>query len=206
MVSGTASRFGVLVSSSQEIILAHCNSGKSVYVSPGDRFKAKASTLAGTPENLANLASCLNRRYDPIRDLQSLNDVDRYAAVKALPYRADLHGQAVSALEQLLHKETEERVALEAAGAAAVLGSSWGQERIKRVLWGQGRADLRMEAVLILTELGSSFAREELRSIAADHSLMGNEIWQAAVWGLGKAGLKAYDELLPSVSHLLHAR
>jgi hypothetical protein len=109
-------------------------SGKSVYVSPGDRFKAKTSILAGPPESLANLASYLNRRYDPIRDLQSLNDVDRYAAVKALPYREDLHGQAVSALEQLLNKETEERVILEAAGAAAVLGSSLGQERIKRVL------------------------------------------------------------------------
>ena len=100
-------------------------SGKRVYVAPGDGFKAKASILAGAPESLANLAFYLNRKYDPIRDLQSPSHVDRYAAVKALPYREDLHGQAVSALEQLLNKETEERVALEAGGPLLCLDHRW---------------------------------------------------------------------------------
>jgi hypothetical protein len=176
-------------------------SGKRVYVSPGGRFKAEASILAGVPESTANLAAYLARRYNPLHDLQSMNDVDRYAAVKALPYREDLRRQAVrSALEELLGRETEERVALEAAGAAATLGSLLGQERINEVLWGQGRGDLRMEAVLILTELGSAFAREELGTIAADRGLSGNEIRQAAVWGLGKAGLKAYGDLVPFIA------
>ena len=174
--------------------------GKRVYVSPGGRFKAEASILAGVPESTADLAAYLVRRYDPLHDLQSTNDVDRYAAAKALPYREDLRRQAVSALEELLGRETEERVALEAAGAAATLGSLLGQEQINRVLWGQGRGDLRMEAVLILTELGSTFAREELRGIAANRELAGDEIRQAAVWGLGKAGLKAYDDLVPFIA------
>jgi HEAT repeat protein len=38
-----------------------------------------------------------------------------------------------------------------------------------------------------------------LRNIVADRRLMGDEIRQAAVWGLGKAGLKAYNELLPFI-------
>lgn len=156
-------------------------SGKKIYVTPGERFKAEASILAGVPESTASLAAYLARRYDPIRDLQSPNDVDRYAAVKALPYREDLRSQAVSALEELLARETEERVVLEAAGAAAALGSLLGEERINRVLRRQGRADLRMEAVLILTELESAFAREELRGIVADRELAGDEIRQAAV-------------------------
>jgi len=173
--------------------------GKNVYVSPGNSFKAGVSILAGAPASLADLNYYLTRRYDPIQDLHSQNDVDRYAAVKALPYREDLRSQAVNALEQLLREEAEERVALEAAGAAAALGSPAGQEWINSVLWGDGRADLRMEAVLILTELGSVFAREELRRIAADHKFMGDEIRQAAVWSLGKAGLKVYDDLLPFI-------
>lgn len=175
-------------------------SGKRVYVSPGGRFKAEASILAGVPESSADLAAYLARRYNPLHDLQSTNDVDRYAAAKALPYREDLRRQAVGALEDLLGRETEERVALEAAGAAATLGSLLGQTRINEVLWGQGRGDLRMEAVLILTELGSAFAREELGAIAADQGLSGNEIRQAAVWGLGKAGLKAYEDLVPFIA------
>lgn len=99
----------------------------------------------------------------------------------------------------MLARETEERVALEAAGSAAVLGSRVGQERIERVLWGDGRADLRMEAVLILTELASGFAHHGLVRVAGDHKFRGDEIRQAAIWGLGKAGLKAYADLLPYI-------
>ena len=171
--------------------------GKHVYAAPGDRFKAGVSILAGAPEYRADLAAYLSRRYDPMRDLQSLHDVDRYAAVKALRYREDLRGRAIYALENLLQRETEERVALETAGAAAGFGSALGQERIRQVLWGQGRADLRMESVFILTELRNAFAHEELRRVAGRRDLVDEEIRQAAVWGLGKTGLKAYHELLP---------
>jgi HEAT repeat protein len=52
-----------------------------------------------------------------------------------------------------------------------------------------------MEAVLILTELGSNFARDELMKIASDARFTDDEIRQAAIWGLGKAGLKAYGAL-----------
>jgi len=173
--------------------------GKHAYVRPGDRFKAEVSILAGAPAQCAEVGGYLNRAYEPLADLQAPDAVDRYAAVKALPYREDLRAQAVPALERLLGAEQEERVALEAAGSAATLGSGVGQERIEAVLWGDGRADLRMESVLILTELGSPFARRELVRIAGAPQFQGNEIRQAAVWGLGKAGLKAYEDLLPFI-------
>ena len=54
-----------------------------------------------------------------------------------------------------------------------------------------------MEAAFILTELGNSFARDQLRRVASDPRFMGDELRQAAVWGLGKAGLKSYEDLLP---------
>lgn len=103
-------------------------------------------------------------------------------------------------LEALLKTENEERVSLEAAGAAATLGSKLGQDQIGKLLWGDGRQDLRMEAVLILTELKSAFARAELIRVAGEEKFGGDEIRQAAVWGLGKQGLKAYDQLLPFIA------
>jgi hypothetical protein len=174
--------------------------GKRPYVHPGGTFKAGISMLAGAPAQLADLTIFLSRTYDPVTDLGAPNGVDRYAAVKALPHREDLRERAVSLLEALLPSEVEERVALEAAAAAAAIGSQDGQEYIERVLRSEGRADLRMEAVLILTELGSTFAKHELRRISGDSRFAGDEIRQAAVWGLGKAGLKAYDELIPFIS------
>ena len=169
--------------------------GKHAYVKPGDAFKAEVSILAGAPDKLADVTSFLAKTYDPIADLKSDNPVDRYAGVKSLPRREDLRAQAIPALEALLKTEKEERVSLEAAGASAALGSALGQEQIGKVVWGQGRQDLRMEAVLILTELGSPFARTELIRVAGEQKFAGDEIRQAAVWGLGKAGLKAYDQL-----------
>lgn len=173
--------------------------GKHVYVRPGDRFHAGASIIAGAPAELVDISAFLNRGYDPLAALLEPNAVDRYAAVKAVLYREDLRAQAVPALERLLGVEQEERVALEAAGSSATLGSGLGQERIESVLSGNGRHDLRMEAVLILTELGSPFARRELVRVAGGQNFEGDEIRQAAVWGLGKAGLKAYEELLPFI-------
>lgn len=169
--------------------------GKHVYVSPGQNFVGEASILAGTPERLADLSAYLQRAYDPIAELHAEGAVDRYAAVKAIPHRDDVQNNAVAALEELLERETEARVALEAAGSAAVLGSQLGRERIEAVVWGTGEPEFRMEAVLILTELGSNFARDELMKIASDARFTDDEIRQAAIWGLGKAGLKAYGAL-----------
>jgi hypothetical protein len=174
--------------------------GKHVYVQAGAHFKAEVSILAGAPAELANLNAFAGRAYDPLAGLHEANAVDRYAAVKALPRRAGLRAQVVGPLEVLLANEAEERVALEAAGSAATLGSGLGQERIGQVLWGEGRQDLRMEAVLILTELGSDFSRRELMRVAGDARFEGDEIRQAAVWGLGKAGLKAYREIVPFIA------
>ena len=54
-----------------------------------------------------------------------------------------------------------------------------------------------MEAVLILTEQKTNIAREVLVRVATAHCFIGDEIRQAAVWGLGKMGAKSYSDLLP---------
>ena len=175
--------------------------GKSVYVSPDDTFMAQTTILAGEPPALADLSNYLPRRYAPLDELQADTDVDRYAAVKALRFRDDPRDQVIPALEDLIRREPEERVALEAAGSAAALGSEFGQEQIALFVWDKDdRPELRMEAVFILTELGHSpFTREQLNRVVADPRFEEDELRQAAVWGLGKAGLKCYEDVLPLI-------
>lgn len=173
---------------------------KTAYVQAGDRFVGGASILAGTPPRLASLSIYRHHVYDPLAHLDAENAVDRYAAVKSLPFRPDLRQVAVPAIEERLDVEAEDRVLLEAAGAGAALGSTKAVERLVAMLWSQERADLRMEAVLILTELRAAGACEILKRVAVDRRFDGDEIRQAAVWGLGKAGLRQYEDLLPFIS------
>jgi hypothetical protein len=173
--------------------------GKTAYVRQDDTFKARACFLSGTPASMATPVDYLSQDYDPTSELSSDSPIDRYAGVKALRIRDDIaKGRRLSELENLIQKEPDQRVRLEAAGSAIVLGSSLGQEIIDDFLWKDDAVpEMRMEAVLILTELGpGGFTRDQLRKIASAERFTGNEIRQAAVWGLGKAGLRSYDDLL----------
>lgn len=91
-------------------------------------------------------------------------------------------------------------MALEAAGSAAALGSEKGEDQIAAVLWDDGgTAEMSMEAILILTELKTAFAHEQLRRAGGDARFRNDERRQAAIWGLGKAGLKSNEDLLPFI-------
>lgn len=116
-------------------------------------------------------------------------------------FRSDIRNDAVRALHRILNTEQEARVRLEAAGSAAALGSKLGEERIVEILWADyGAPEMSMEAILILTELKNEFAGEQLRVAAGDVRFRGDERRQAAIWGLGKEGLKSYRELLPFIA------
>ncbi|TMI98363.1 MAG: hypothetical protein E6G97_26175 [Alphaproteobacteria bacterium] len=171
--------------------------GKSPYVSAGDRFIAESSIIAGIPSRRIEIKTYLKNTYDPLSDMGAKEAVDRYAAVKSLPFLAAKRKQAVEAIEKRLEAEKEDRVLLEAAGAGTALESAKAWEKLEGFVWSQQRPDLRMEAVFILTELKSAGARDVLIRIANDPAFAGNEIRQAAVWGLGKAGLKHYGDLVP---------
>jgi hypothetical protein len=171
--------------------------GKTPYVSRGDRFVGQTSIIAGVPARRVEIRSYLRNHYDPITDVDSQNAVDRYAAVKSLPYLPGKKKESVAAIDRRLGIEKEERVLLEMAGAGTALESERAWDCLASFVWKQARADLRMEAVFILTELRSSGARELLLKIANDPTFSGDEIRQAAVWGLGKAGLKQYGDIVP---------
>ena len=170
--------------------------GKVAYAVPGERFVGEASILAGLPARRIRLDAYRDHRYEPLADIAALNTVDRYAAVKSLPFRADKRREALAAIEHRLDVETDNRVLLEAAGAGTVLGSGKAAERLEAFLWNHDGADLRMEAVLILTEGKSSGARDILLHVATAPEFARDEIRQAAVWGLGKTGLRQYADLV----------
>lgn len=173
---------------------------KRAYVAAGDRFAAQVTMLAGAPASLADIDRYLVNRYDPLAAIASEEAVDRYAAVKALRYRDDLRTAAVPALESALDTAQEVRVALEAAGSAAALGSHVGEERLVTLLWDQSSGiEMSMEAILILTELRTPFARDQLLQVASDPLFHHDERRQAAIWGLGKAGLRSYEDLVPFI-------
>ena len=176
--------------------------GKTPYANAGDRFKKGVCFLSGAPNNMANLPSYLGRTYDPFRGLVSAHAVDRYSAVKSFPYRDDDRRNVIEALERCIKSEQEDRIKLEAAGSATFFGSELGQDTITEFVWGEDVAhELRMETVLILTELGDGeFTKNMLSAIAGHRELTGDERRQAAIWGLGKAGHKSYSEILPYIA------
>jgi hypothetical protein len=176
--------------------------GKVPYVARGASFAAGTQFLAGTPSGLADPRTYLSQRYDPLAALASAEGTARYSGAKALAFRDDLHKAAKPIIQQQIGADADMRVALEVANTAAGLGVTAAEDFIRGVVRGQADGPMRMEAIFIVTELGrraqAAFAVSELDSIAGDRVSFGeDEARQAAVWGLGHAGVRAYDRLVP---------
>lgn len=174
--------------------------GKRPYVAAGDRFIGGASIIAGTVPRLAPVEQLRTRSWDCRKALAEQDPVDRYAAAKAVPHSPNVTSWGKDALARALKKESEDRVALELAASAARIGVTFGIEGISKTIWSHERADLRMEGVLILAELATTPAAKELVRIAKGKEFAGNEIRQAAVWGLGKAGSRSYRSLVEFIA------
>ena len=171
--------------------------GKNSYVSEGDTFIGNESIIAGTVAAPVNPNSRINDTWDPIGLLNSQVDIDRYSASKALPfYESIVRDDKVAALEIALANEVEERVALEMGASLARMDSAMGFDFIINKILHPVEKYIPMEAVFILTELNNDQSLTELERIAAAPEYEGDEIRQAAIWGMGKAGAKAYDRLI----------
>lgn len=205
--SATAERLGVVWEGDGAPARSYGYSlrGKVPYVPPRATFPAGTMVLAGTPARLADLEPYKRQVYDPLQALASVVPVDRFAAAKALPFRDDLRQRARPVVEAQVGRDGDQRVALEIANAAAALGSDAGTRYVHDVLWGEHvDAPMRMEAAFIATELGRGnqrgFATDVLTRIAGETARFAkNEVRQAAIWGLGHAGVRAYDRLLPFI-------
>lgn len=171
--------------------------GKTPYVAAGARFLANSQFLAGVPARMAALAPTSRTPWDP-RPLAQGNALDQYVCAKALG--AIGARQDVPLLEKL-ERSAEHRTALEAAGSLAKLGLQSALDLLRAEIASPRLPFLRMEAVFLLTELVDSPLRADAEStlaqIAIDATLDGDEVRQAAIWGLGMAGMRRFDLLLP---------
>lgn len=171
--------------------------GKTPYVAAGDRYKAFESILAGTLSGPVDVRQRLNDTWNPFDLLNSEIDIDRYAATKAIPFlETNPANDAVNILEGLIDNEVDERVALEMASSLTRLNSQKGFDFICHKIENPTEAYIPMEATFILTEIANNPSIQIMESLAGNHDFVGNEIRQAAVWGLGKAGAKAYNKLI----------
>jgi HEAT repeats len=171
--------------------------GKTPYVNVGDTFIRDASILAGAVPRMVDPTSLLSRSWSPVEGLGSNAATDRYAAAKALASgKVTTPPRVTNLLADALAKEREPRTALEIAGALARFGESGGFTFLAEATQKEG-ADfpgyLRMEAVLILSELPDRRSAVLLDAVAGSEDLKGNELRQAAVWGLGHRGIKSYE-------------
>lgn len=174
--------------------------GRPSYVRAGDTFAGGVSILAGVVPRLALVGELRSRSWEAQSALSALEPVDRYAAARAIPHLRSAEEWGIRALERAISGETDERVALEMAASAARLGAAFGMERISAAVWSHPRVDLRMEGLLILSELGTTLAAEELLRVASSDEFAGSELRQAAVWGLGRAGVGAFGRLVDFIA------
>lgn len=182
---------------------------KHPYVRSGDAFTGGATIIAGVLPRLASLDEARALTWDPAAHLQADDAVDRYCAAKALPHVA-VAEQHQGRLYHLATQESDGRIALELAASAARLGHADGIHFIAEFVRQEDRGDLRMEGVLILSELGTDVAAVQLHDLLNDKHFARDELRQAATWGLGKLGCRRYDLLLgllddDEVGVVLHA-
>ena len=172
--------------------------GKTAYFAPGQPFLAESQFLAGFPADKAAFPNPRQVRWNPRELLGSDSPIDRYVAVKAL----GVAGSApdFQAITNLAEHDPEGRVALEAAASLARLGNDHGLDLLRGAIDNPQVPFLRMEAILALSELrGTPLAArgaDLLTEYAQSEALAGDEVRQAAIWGLGKDGLRAYPSLL----------
>ncbi|MCK8503688.1 HEAT repeat domain-containing protein [Myxococcus fulvus] len=177
--------------------------GKTPYVKSGDVFRGGVTFLAGVVPQLADIKSYTTRQWDPLADLASDDPTDRYVAARAIPLRDENPTVRRRALEAALQKEQEPRTRLELASSAARLGSGLGKNALLDAVWKPeiGAPEyLAMEAVLILAEIHEPWATAALVDIAKSSHFWGEEIRQAALWGLGRTGHKEYDHIIQFLS------
>lgn len=175
--------------------------GKIAYIRVGECVIGDESIIAATVPSMFHLPAAPKSTWNPLSDVFADSTVDRYAAAKVLPFSNADRSKSKKLLEEAMSKEGEARVALEQAGSAARLGSAQGLEYISNLIWNaDSRADLRMESVFILTEIATPEAAMELNRIASTTELSDTELRKAAIWGLGKAGVKSYDQVIEFIA------
>jgi HEAT repeat protein len=172
---------------------------KTPYARVGDSFNANRCFLAGTPRRKAEWPAASLVAFEPHPLLRSHWEVDRYAAAKVLGYVGGARDR--TSLLEIAQSDADPRVRLEAACSLARLGFPEGMETLASAVKHPAEPYLRMEVALMLAEFAGcaseQAAADLLVEIAKNPELSGQEVRQAAIWGLGKAGLRRFSALIP---------
>jgi len=186
--------------------------GKSLYVEAGSSIVANSQFLAGIPRRKASFPPPDGSQWNPRLLLTSDSQIDRYVAVKSLGFTGI--ASDIPDIASIAANDADERVKLEAAVALLRLNDRNGLEILRAAIEHPTVDYLRMEAILALAEFRDHMlapqCAELLAETASKEALLGDESRQAAIWGLGKDGLRSYRKLLSLLdttddNELIHA-
>jgi hypothetical protein len=153
------------------------------YVQAGDVFTGEEQMIASVlPKRIEPVCPDIEQ-YDFLSDLDSGEREDVYAAAKALGFMPELIAKSRVPLTSLAQGESHPLLRLEAAASLARLGINEGWAGIRSAVGPASSPDVRMESLLIATELRGENASELLHEVAIDPSNP-SELRAAAVWGM----------------------
>ncbi len=173
-----------------------------IYVSQGEVVPPHERFIMGCLARPGSL-ECPGQTWDYIADINALENIDRYAAVKAAGLRGG-KGAEPQLLGRFQDEEEDERIRLEALASLARLDPETYLPMLVDRAQVKSDGDKHemawvMEAIFAITELGSSESGEAL-AMLAEHETLDSEARCACVWGLGVTGLNAPELLLPFIA------
>jgi hypothetical protein len=173
-----------------------------IYVERGGEVAGGATFVLGCVEEPETL-DCPGRVWSYAEDLDSGDDIERYVAVKAAGIEGD--PKTETKLRDLAEdEEADVRIRLEAWASLSRIDPARYTPNVlaqarERNAGNQDAMAMAMEAIFILSELGTPEGTEGLAALAADRNL-DSEARCAAVWGLGVAGVSDPMQVLPYIA------
>jgi hypothetical protein len=153
------------------------------YLRAEDIFEGEEQIIASVLPEKVEVDCPAVEQYDFLADLDSELREDVYAAAKALGFMPELLSTSRAPLLALAQGESHPLLRLEAAAALARLNVNEGWAGIQAALAPDSAPDVRMESVLIATELKGNRASDLLHEVAVTTSNP-SELRAAAAWGM----------------------
>lgn len=157
------------------------------HVNLGDHFGAGSRVIASVMRDTAPVrCPGAEQRDDFISDLRSNELEIVYGAVKALGHLPDLRALSIDPLQVAMTTHADVLVRLEAAASLIRLNDERGWTTLETAAKSDNDNEVRMESVLILSELPGRRSADILAGIARQRANP-SELRAAAGWGMGTA-------------------
>ncbi len=171
----------------------------NIYSDVGAVFVAGGTIVAGVVPSAGDL-TCPHGGWDIANDLDSTNETDLYAAIKAVGVLGE--SEFTDNLVDIAKDDGRDwRIRLEASASLARLDPDTWTGSIASIAADPGQ-DLKaqLEAVFILSEIAAPNAHEALSEVAEAAHDRHEEVRSAAIWGLGTGALPDAEAVLPYIA------